>query len=558
MNPATINYGKDSAGNPVYESASSKGTVNSAQAVAAQTIAPTPAVPTTIGSATLKNGTSPYQLPPLVNTTAPATALGTTAGIASGGAEADSKAAETAAANPTSTAPVNTDRTAVLGKIMDNLNLESTKGDFTTATQNDAGLADKTNALNDINKNITLTTQSYDNQIKELKKNNAGAFNGGNDQEVNELTVKKNEDLANLAIIKSTALGDVDTANAIIKQKVDAKFTPIEDNIKNLENYAQLMQNDLSDSEKLTIQTKIDEQKTAKGDVSSAYAEASKTAAANGAPASVQAAIDAAAKQATQDIIDGKTPSTGAIYGALGSYGQNQTDIAYKQAQLEGIRLDNQKKIDDAKGGGSSNVQITDDKGNAITVPTDIAPYVNTSNSGVNYMDASTLQGTAAEKTKLINLATQSGLKVITNKNEAADLTNIQDANSKLDSIGTIFAGLAQPNALARNLYGLGLSKLAVLTESDPQKAAAGALQSVGLDMLKAISGVQGFRGNQTAIEQVNKHLPTIYDTQDVVTQKIAYVRQLISDRENAIVGKPSEKSSSNSSKTSDPLGLFN
>jgi hypothetical protein len=177
-------------------------------------------------------------------------------------------------------------------------------------------------------------------------------------------------------------------------------------------------------------------------------------------------------------------------------------------------------------------------------VPAIIAPYANTSQNGIKYIDASTLQGTPTQKTTIINAAQTAGYKVITNKNMAADLVNIQDANSKLDSIGQIMTGIDQPNALSRDLYGFGLTKLATIAQTNPQQAAAGALQSVGLDILKAISGIQGFRGNASVVQQVTSHLPSIYDTNAVAQQKIAYIRTLISDRENAIVGGGTSKSS--------------
>ena len=211
-------------------------------------------------------------------------------------------------------------------------------------------------------------------------------------------------------------------------------------------------------------------------------------------------------------------------------------DKQYKQAQINSI---NQKTYQDAKTSGNQTVIQTDDKGRSFQVPTIVAPYLNTSNSGVNWVDASTLQGTAAEKTQIVNAAQQAGLKVITNKNQAADLSNISDANNKLDTIGTILSGIAQPSALSRDLYGIGLTWLATKAQSNPQQAAAGALQSVGLDILKAISGVQGFRGNQTAIQQVTEHLPSIYDTTAVVNQKIDYIKQLMNDRERGLLGTP-------------------
>lgn len=191
-------------------------------------------------------------------------------------------------------------------------------------------------------------------------------------------------------------------------------------------------------------------------------------------------------------------------------------------------------------GGGVTGVtQATDANGNPIQIPNSVAPYYNQSHNGVGWVDASTLQGTAAEKRNIVNDAQSSGLKVITNKNQAADLTNINDAYAKLDTIGSIMAGIDQPGWIQRDLGGLGFSKLQAMAQSDPQKAAAGALSSVGLDILKAISGVQGFRGNTAAIQQVKDHLPSIYDTNATAQQKISFTQQLIADRENAITGKP-------------------
>lgn len=195
--------------------------------------------------------------------------------------------------------------------------------------------------------------------------------------------------------------------------------------------------------------------------------------------------------------------------------------------------------------------------GSSANIPSALAPYVSTSSNGVKYMDASTLQGTAKEKTALINQASELGLKVITNKNSSADIVNIQDANSKLDTIQGIMANLGQPSWLQRTLGGLGLTKLAALTQSNPQKAAAGALQSVGLDILKAISGVQGFRGNQTAVQQVTDHLPKITDTTDVINQKIDYIKQLISSREDAIVGQAPNGQSTGFTVMTGPAGTF-
>ena len=253
--------------------------------------------------------------------------------------------------------------------------------------------------------------------------------------------------------------------------------------------------------------------------------------------------------QTLVDKATGKTIATGSDKTATPTSDISNYDYAkkggYSGSFMDYLQAKNPNAIDAA-----GNVNITNDDGSTTSISSAVAPYYNTSHSGVGYIDASTLQGTAAEKTAIVNEATKEGLKVITNKNTAADITNIKDAYSKLDTIGTIFAGIAQPGALARDLYGAGLTSLASMAQTDPQKAAAGALQSVGLDILKAISGIQGFRGNSSAIQQVTSHLPSIYDTTDVVNQKIDYINKLISDREDAIVGKGGSTSGGSSGGT--------
>ncbi len=233
-----------------------------------------------------------------------------------------------------------------------------------------------------------------------------------------------------------------------------------------------------------------------------------------------------------------------------GQMTQNPQDVALKNAQIAqtqastaNSRANTAKTYNDiaiakANANGSSSTTIQDSNGQNYTVPLNVAPYISFSNSGIMYADLSTVQGTPTEKAAAVTAAQKAGIKVITNKNIALDLTNIGDANNKLDSISTIMAGIDQPSALSRDLGGLGLTKLATMAQTDPQKAAAGALSGVGLDILKAISGVQGFRGNTAVVQQITDHLPSINDTNAVAQQKISYIRQLIDDRENSILGK--------------------
>lgn len=225
---------------------------------------------------------------------------------------------------PTTTPNTQTSQGAGLrDQIAKLIGLQSGEAAATTAAQEQVGLSDKQLALNDINKKITTTSRAYDEQIKNLSKNGTG-YNGGNQVAISDLNRQKNEDLANLAIIQSGANGDLQTANDIIKSKMDAQFEPIKNQIASLTQLYNLTQNDLSESEKLQVQTQIDQQKQSAQNLYSSKQNAYQTALQNGAPASVLKAIGEAAtpEQAQQ---------------AVGSYGQNQLDQQYKRAQIASI-----------------------------------------------------------------------------------------------------------------------------------------------------------------------------------------------------------------------------
>lgn len=261
-------------------------------------------------------------------------------------------------------------------------------------------------------------------------------------------------------------------------------------------------------------------------------------------------ALEAAKNGASAEIIKAINAAANPM-GAILAAGSSLTDTLGNQlklAQIRKIQIENQQAIASANGNTDAISLTNDSTGQPLNVPVDVAPYVNFSSNGIAYLDGSSLQGTAKEKGDIIRQATKAGLKVITNKNTAADLINIKDANSKLDTISSVFADIGQPGYLTRDLGGAGLTDLAIIAQTDPKKAAAGALESVGLDMLKAISGSQGFRGGQASIAQITEHLPKVNDTQATVDQKISYLRQLISDREDAAVGKADTSKSGNSS----------
>lgn len=289
----------------------------------------TPApVPTTLNIKDIQNTKAPV-LPAPVATTPAGNGLAVTnaAGVATATNDIAQAAKDATAATKATTdiaTPTNT-RQSYLDQILKGIGIDATKGDFTENLNTQYDVAGKQQALNDINNKITTTSRSYDQQAKTINANAQGKFGPAVVQDLADLDRKKNEDLANLNIIKSVSLNDVNTANDIIDKKVAAKFEPIENNIKNLEQVYQLTANDLTDSEKMQAQAKIDAAKQKVKDNSDAYSNVVKNAAQNGAPQSVLSAIDKAASNpnATQ----------ASIYAAAGRY---SVSIADRQKLSDG------------------------------------------------------------------------------------------------------------------------------------------------------------------------------------------------------------------------------
>jgi hypothetical protein len=268
-------------------------------------------VPTTLDASRLGTS-SPQNLP----VTQPNTGgLNSTAGSVLGNAQnflqSQQKASE---ALNTSSSGSSGDET--LSYIKNLIGVESTKGDFTAGVQNEQDLSGKTKALSDINNEALMTAHSWDQQIQAAH-TASGGLSGGADSTVAMLQMKRNEDLANIGIRQQVAQNNLKAAQDIIDSKVSTKFTPIENTIKYLNDYQQLKQNDLSESEKMKLQGQIDLQKSTLQFKQDSYKDALSQAAQNGAPQSVLSAIDKAAADPSS--------SPASIYSAAGKYAQSST-----------------------------------------------------------------------------------------------------------------------------------------------------------------------------------------------------------------------------------------
>lgn len=266
-----------------------------------------------------------------------------------------------------------------------------------------------------------------------------------------------------------------------------------------------------------------------------------------GVPASIVAAVAAAPDKAAAINAAGEWLQTAT--GDAGDYlaykrdaaaaGQNpvsfqswQNANAYNKAFATAKGTAAGKSAGEGTGSGTSGT-MQDSISSKADIPSAVRAYARQSVNGTWYLDLSGVSSTS--RAGLIEKA--GDLPVITNANEGLDLVNIQDVGGKLKTIANIMRDLGNSSALSRDLGGAGLSALSAIAQTDPKKAAAQALNDSALDILKAISGVQGFRGNQSAIQAVKDSLPKITDTQDTMASKLSFIAQQIQDRETAILG---------------------
>lgn len=145
----------------------------------------------------------------------------------------------------------------ILQKINELMGVQATEGDKTAQYRKDQGIDEKTQALNDITNRATTTARMYEDQKRKILKNETGLFGGAVEQNANILQRQGDQHLADIAIEKSVAQGDLTTAQNIVDAKIKAEFEPIDNQIKALTSFYTLNQNDLSESQSLALQEKI-------------------------------------------------------------------------------------------------------------------------------------------------------------------------------------------------------------------------------------------------------------------------------------------------------------
>lgn len=238
-------------------------------------------------------------------------------------------------------------------------NTLATKGDVETQLQNETQLAQKTEQATKDYNTYNQAKLGLQQQIERIS-TQSGITKEQAQQQVSEITQRGNANLANLAVIAQSSQGLEDAARQTIKDKLEAQFQPIQDQIDYLTKFAQFNANDLTESEKIALQEKADKKKTDYSLVSGTADALNQALLQNKAPASIYSAID----RVVQDYTSGKITASEAqakMYQASGSYGVD----AYKQAQLSSLNADIAKKNAETK--ALSNPTITNPEAGKYT-----------------------------------------------------------------------------------------------------------------------------------------------------------------------------------------------
>jgi len=185
--------------------------------------------------------TQGYQLPaPVKDNTASAKIASTNAMVTT---------PTTPATTPTTPAP-QTEQSKVIAGINNILGIQEGKSDFIAKAQEDVQLEKKRIVDQEFTAKAVNAKKSYEDKIKKVKENIGGMSAGQLENAVSQLESKANEDLANIAIQKSVAQGDVTLALQIVKDKVEAKYEPLKNQLETYKMQFQMLQNDMSDSDK--------------------------------------------------------------------------------------------------------------------------------------------------------------------------------------------------------------------------------------------------------------------------------------------------------------------
>lgn len=150
-------------------------------------------------------------------------------------------------------APVKSARDTLLEEFTNLRKQQGDKGADTLKAQEEAGLAAKREALAKSDEALLRADQAYDDEVKNIEKNNRGQSQDSLNFELGQAKDRYLDRKADIAIDRLANQGDVTAALQIVEDKINAKYEPIQNQIDSAKELIGLYANDLSESEKIQL-----------------------------------------------------------------------------------------------------------------------------------------------------------------------------------------------------------------------------------------------------------------------------------------------------------------
>lgn len=122
------------------------------------------------------------------------------------------------------------------------------------ALREEAGLEDKELRARRLGERMVERSNSYRDQLEALEKNPEGKLKGALNAEINDLERKRSREMADLSFSYNVALGDFQAAEDAVNDRISDMEADVARRTKAYETAFSMVQNDLSESEKLQIQ----------------------------------------------------------------------------------------------------------------------------------------------------------------------------------------------------------------------------------------------------------------------------------------------------------------
>lgn len=148
-------------------------------------------------------------------------------------------------------------RDSVVGRLGEIIGLQSQQGEKTLQYQKEEDVFGKKKLARELEDKYLSRQKAAQDKIIDIEKNSRGQTTQALGYEIDKFRQDSERELANIAIQQRAAAGNYNDAIEIVNSKIDAEFAPLKAEAESLKSLYSIMQNDLTDSERMIAQANI-------------------------------------------------------------------------------------------------------------------------------------------------------------------------------------------------------------------------------------------------------------------------------------------------------------